>query len=136
MKMKSNLKLDRRDHVSFPGVRFEPRKRFDHCLDCRPVRNRGSKAAGGRESADGTSVHSDLRLALLRGIQGFPDTGEPMVAEHGGPWGHCRDRAPSHRNGVQPSFLRQRAHLFLSDAGVRRGAGKGDRCAREAKRPT
>jgi hypothetical protein len=59
-----------------------------------------------------------------------------MVAEHGRPGGHRWHRSPPHWNGLQSSILRQRAHLFFSDAGLCRGAWKGNRCAREGKRPT
>ena len=48
-----------------------------------------------------------------------------MVAEHGCPGGYRWDCSPPHWNGLQPSILRQRPHLFFSDASVCRGAWKG-----------
>src|SRR6516164_6261950 len=97
---------------------------------------RSWKRVRGREPDNGTPAHPDLRLDLLRHLQGVQDTGQPMVACDRGAGRDHRHCVAAADHELQSSLHHQCPHLFCRDSRVSvgqgprdRGAGAGERAA-------
>ena len=82
-----------------------------------------------READNGTPADPDLRLDLLRDLQGVQDSGQPVVARDRDVGRDHRHRVAAADHELQSSVHEKCPHLFRGDARAAVGEGPRDRGA-------
>ena len=124
-------------HIEGRGMRASPRRRRLTSWRICGVESRRWRARSRWESHNGAASDPDLCLDLLGGVQGFQNSGQPMVARHRGLGRHRRHRPAVANHELQSPVHQECPHLFFRDACIARAFGDASstcRCRANAPR--